>query len=122
MKKTCGIDLRPSVMVGACSPLPVELALAAEANTGLLLACNTIVDKESGGSGVPAKGRLPVLGLVGSVAQEPLATEFRQRLGTARVRIAADRRTSDARAPQLYWHTAGKVRPEEGDHDGVESR
>ncbi len=89
MKEKRGIDFRPYVILGACNPPLAERALQAEPDIGLLLPCNVVVYEDDGGSVVEAMDPVPVLGLVGNPALEPLAREVRQRLEAAITRVAA---------------------------------
>jgi uncharacterized protein (DUF302 family) len=89
MKEKRGIEFRPYVILGACNPPLAEQALHVEPDIGLLLPCNVVVYADEGGSVVEAMDPVPVLGLVGNPALEPLAREVRQRLEAAIARVAA---------------------------------
>lgn len=89
MKEKRGIDFRPYVILGACNPPLAERALQAEPDIGLLLPCNVVVYADGDGSVVEAMDPVPVLGLVGNPALEPLAREVRERLQAAVAQVAA---------------------------------
>jgi uncharacterized protein (DUF302 family) len=89
MKEKRGVDFRPYVILGACNPPLAEQAFQAEPDIGLLLPCNVVVYEVAGGSVVEAMDPVPVLGLVGNPALEPLAREVRRRLETALTQVAA---------------------------------
>lgn len=82
MKKKLGVDFRPYVILGACSPALAYQALTAERDIGLLLPCNVVVYAADapGWSVVAVMDPVEALQLTGNEAVRPIANDVRARL------------------------------------------
>ncbi len=89
MKDKLDADFRPYVILGACNPPLAYKALQAEADVGLLLPCNVVVQEDGGGARVTAMDPEAALGIVQSEALRQVATEAKTRLQRAMAAISA---------------------------------
>lgn len=81
LKNKLDVEIRPYRILGACNPPFAYKALQAEANVGLLLPCNVLVqDAGNGKTDVAAIDPLVAMSRVDNPALEPIATEVRARL------------------------------------------
>ena len=81
LKKKLGVDFRRYVILGACNPDLAHRALGAEAQIGLLLPGNVVVQEEPPGDVVDSIADPRVMfTLVENVALAPIADEADQRL------------------------------------------
>lgn len=80
MKEKLGLDGRPHVILGACSPKYAHQALAVEDDLGLLLPCNVVVYEKGEGSRVAVINAGAMMGLVGNERLAPIAEEVQARL------------------------------------------
>lgn len=81
MKEKLGVDFRPYLILGACNPQLALGALSAEAQLGLLLPCNVVVQEDGGRTVVSAVDASKMLGIVGNAELENLAQDANARLG-----------------------------------------
>ena len=95
LKEKLDVDFRRYVILGACNPLLARRALEAEAQIGLLLPCNVVVQEAPGGGTIVSiADPLAMFSVVDNPALAPVAREAEQRL--RRVIDAVDRK---GRAP-----------------------
>ncbi len=81
MKDKLGVDLRPYLILGACSPTFAHQALAAEPGIGLLLPCNVVVaEREEGGAVVSAIDPIKVFALADRDDVSGVAEQIRAKL------------------------------------------
>ena|ERR1051326_3987471 len=82
LQKKLGVDFKPYIILGACSPSLAHRALSAERSIGLLLPCNLIVyaGDRSGESVVAAVDPEVSLSRVRNEALAPLAADVKARL------------------------------------------
>jgi len=83
LKDKIGADFRPYVILGACNPQLAHAALSAEAQLGLLLPCNVVVQERAGETIVSAIDAVALLGVVGRPELEPIADQVNTRLRAA---------------------------------------
>ncbi|MDH5527883.1 MAG: DUF302 domain-containing protein [Nitrospirota bacterium] len=84
MKAKLGRDFRPYVILGACNPNLAWEALNSEADVGLLLPCNVVVEEaEGGGSRVAAIDPEAMLSVTGRDDLKELAKDVKARLNRA---------------------------------------
>lgn len=96
LKKKIDFDFRPYVILGACNPTLASQALASEAQIGLLLPCNVVVQEmPEGGVSVSIADPKAMFTLVENPAVAPVAEEADRRLRRVIAAVAAaDRRPS----------------------------
>jgi uncharacterized protein (DUF302 family) len=70
-----GAAFRPYVILGACNPQLANRALSVEAQLGLLLPCNVVVQVLDGRTVVSAIDAQAMLGIVGNSDLSPIADE-----------------------------------------------
>lgn len=80
MKEKIGADFRPYVILGACNPQLAHRGLSAEAQLGLLLPCNVVVQVQDGRTVVSAVDAAAMLGIVGNPALREVADDANARL------------------------------------------
>lgn len=81
LKKKLDVDFRRYVILGACNPPLAKRALDAEADIGLLLPCNVVVQETADGQvAVSIADPRAMFTLVDSPDIAPVATEADQRL------------------------------------------
>ena len=83
LKEKIGVEFRGYVILGACNPQLAYRALSAEAQLGLLLPCNVVVQERNGETIVSAIDAMKLLSVVGRPELEPVAEEVNARLKTA---------------------------------------
>lgn len=66
IKEKTGADFRPYIILGACNPQLAHRALSAEAQLGLLLPCNVVVQAQDGKTVVSAVDAQKMLDVVGN--------------------------------------------------------
>ncbi len=80
LKKKIDVDFRPYVILGACNPKLAHRALEGEAQIGLLLPCNVVVQEDAGGALVSIADPKVMFTVVDNAAVAPVADEADQRL------------------------------------------
>lgn len=80
MKEKIGEDFRPYLILGACNPQLAHRALSAEAQLGLLLPCNVVVQTQAGKTVVSAVDAQKMLDIVGNASLKDVATDANARL------------------------------------------
>ncbi len=80
MREKIGAPFRPYVILGACNPQLAHRALSEEAQLGLLLPCNVVVQEIDGHTIVSAVDAQAMLGVVGNARLTPVADEANARL------------------------------------------
>lgn len=87
-----GVGFRPYLILGACNPPFAHAALTQEAQLGLLLPCNLVVQADDEGCVVSAIDARAMLGLVGNPALIAVAAEIDARLARIleRIRTSAE--------------------------------
>jgi uncharacterized protein (DUF302 family) len=80
LKEKIGAEFRPYVILGACNPQFAFEALSAEAQLGLLLPCNVVVQERDAETIVSAIDAKQLLSIVGRPELEPIAGEVNARL------------------------------------------
>jgi uncharacterized protein (DUF302 family) len=81
LKEKIGAEFRPYRILGACNPHLAHQALEREAQLGLLLPCNVVVQELSGTTTVSAIDARGMLSVVGNEAMLGVADEVNERLG-----------------------------------------
>ena len=81
LKEKIGADFRPYRILGACNPDFAHQALSEEAQLGLLLPCNVVVQEEEGTTVVSAIDARALLAVVGKPSLLTVADEVNARLG-----------------------------------------
>jgi len=76
-----GAEFRPYRILGACNPHLAHQALEREAQLGLLLPCNVVVQELSGTTTVSAIDARALLSVVGNDAMMSVADDVNERLG-----------------------------------------
>lgn len=89
MREKIGAPFRPYVILGACNPQLAHRALSEEAQLGLLLPCNVVVQEIDGHTVVSAVDAQAMLGVVGNANLRPVADEANARLARVLDGIAA---------------------------------
>ena len=81
LKKKIGVDFRPYLILGACNPSLAHRALTIDAQVGLLLPCNVVIQEEPGG-GVVVSIADPraMFTVVDNPALTPIVDEVDERL------------------------------------------
>jgi uncharacterized protein (DUF302 family) len=92
LKNKLDVDFRPYIILGACNPSLAHQALSTEAEIGVLLPCNVVVQAadEAGTSNITAMDPVAALALAENTAIEPIAREVRARLERALERVAGE--------------------------------
>jgi uncharacterized protein (DUF302 family) len=80
LREKLGVELEPSIILGACNPQLAHRALEQEPDIGLLLPCNVVVRSLGHGSRFDIADPEAMLGMVGSKQLHPIAEEAKQRL------------------------------------------
>ena len=89
MKAKLDVDRDEYLILGACNPPLAHEALQAEPELGVLLPCNVVVYRTGGKTRVSAVAAEQMLGMVGTEALMPVATEVGRRLGRVLEAVAA---------------------------------
>jgi len=89
LREKIGADFRPYRILGACNPQLAQQALEAEAQLGLLLPCNLVVQVVDGRTLVSAIDAGAMMRFVDNPALEPVAIDANARLDRVLSRIAA---------------------------------
>lgn len=88
MQDKLGVAFRPYCILGACNPPLAHRALSADAQLGLLLPCNIVVQEEQGRTIVSAIDTRALLSVTGDPSLLPIADEVNARLTRVLDRIA----------------------------------
>lgn len=80
LKDKADVDFRPYLILGACNPQLAHRALSAEAQLGLLLPCNVVVQKDGDRTMVSAIDAQKMLELVGNPDVSEIASDANARL------------------------------------------
>jgi uncharacterized protein (DUF302 family) len=80
LKEKIGVDFRPYVILGACSPVFAHQTLSDEAQLGVLLPCNVVVQAQDGTTIVSAIDASKMIQFVGNDALLDVAKEIDSRL------------------------------------------
>jgi uncharacterized protein (DUF302 family) len=81
LKKKIDVDFRPYLILGACNPTLAHRALTADAQIGLLLPCNVVVQEAAGGDVVVSiADPRAMFAVVDNPALAPIVDEVDQRL------------------------------------------
>ena len=81
LKKKLGVDKRPYLILGACSPSHANRALEVLPSVGLFLPCNVVVaEDEDGAVVVSAIDAEAMFAAIGNPALEPIAEEVKAAL------------------------------------------
>ncbi len=89
LRQRLGVDTRPYVILGACSPELAQRALAIEPFVGLYLPCNVTLWPDGDDVVVTIASPEAMLGLLDDNRLQPIADEAEKRLRGALVRIAS---------------------------------
>ena len=89
LREKIGADFRPYRILGACNPQLAQQAIEAEAQLGLLLPCNLVVQVVDGRTLVSAIDAGAMMRFVDNPALEPVAIDANARLDRVLSRIAA---------------------------------
>lgn len=89
MREKIDMPFRPYLILGACNPQLAYRALTEEAQLGLLLPCNVVVQDVDGQIVVSAVDAQAMLGVVGNAALTPVADDANERLMRVLAGIAA---------------------------------
>lgn len=88
LREKLGAEMEPYVILGACNPPLAHRALSADREIGLLLPCNVVVRATEKGSRVDIVDPQAMMGIVGNVALNEVASEARQKLQQVVGRLA----------------------------------
>lgn len=80
LRKKLGIDFRPYKILGACNPQFAHRAIEAEANIGVMMPCNVVVQQLGDGVQVAAINPLVAMQAVGNADLAEFATAISARL------------------------------------------
>lgn len=80
MREKLGKDFRPYRILGACNPALAHEALSSNAQLGLLLPCNVVVQWEAGHTIVSAINARSLLSVAADPSLVPVADEVNERL------------------------------------------
>lgn len=80
LEEKLGLTRDPYLILGACNPQLAAEALDSEVDVGLLLPCNVVVYRDSGGTVVAALDPATMVGLTDNPALGQVAEEARGRL------------------------------------------
>lgn len=80
LKEKAGVDFRPYLILGACNPQLAHRALSAEAQLGLLLPCNVVVQRDGERTVVSAIDAEKMLDLVANPHVAEVAKDANARL------------------------------------------
>lgn len=80
LRKKIGVEFRPYKILGACNPRFAHRALEAEANVGLMMPCNVVVQDFGDRVQVAAIDPLAPMKAIGNADLEEFATEVSARL------------------------------------------
>ncbi len=80
MQEKIGVEFRPYLILAACNPQLAHRALTAEAQLGLLLPCNVVVQSQDGKTVVSAVDATKMLGIVGNPHLREVAEDANARL------------------------------------------
>lgn len=90
LKKKLDVDFRRYLILGACNPSLAYKALSMDAQIGLLLPCNVVIqDAESGGVMVSIADPGAMFAVVDNPALAPIVDEVDQRLRRVMVSLAS---------------------------------
>lgn len=80
-KEKLGVDFRPYLILGACSPKHAHKAVSAEEHIGLMLPCNVVLQEKSAGSTlVSVIDPIASMQAVQNDSLGPVAEEIRSKL------------------------------------------
>ncbi len=80
LRKKLGIDFRPYKILGACNPQFAHRAIEAEANIGVMMPCNVVVQEIDGRAQVAAIDPLAGMRAVGNADLDEFASTVSVRL------------------------------------------
>lgn len=80
LRKKLGIDFRPYKILGACNPQFAHRAIEAEANIGVMMPCNVVVQEIDGRAQVAAIDPLAGMRAVGNADLDEFASVVSVRL------------------------------------------
>jgi len=80
LREKLGLEFREYLIIGACNPALAHRALEADLSIGTLLPCNVVVYADRDATTLSLFDPEVGMGLAGSPALEPIATEARVRL------------------------------------------
>ena len=80
LKKKIDVDFRPYTILGACNPKLAHQALTKDAQMGLMLPCNVVVQEAEGGVEVSVINPNAMFGVMGDNSLEDVAKEADERL------------------------------------------
>jgi uncharacterized protein (DUF302 family) len=80
LKKKLDVDFRRYTILGACNPTLAHRALSQDADIGLLLPCNVVVQEADGGAEVAIVKPSAMFQVVEGDALQPVAEEAAERL------------------------------------------
>jgi uncharacterized protein (DUF302 family) len=80
LKEKAGVNFQPYLIFGACNPQLAHKALSVEAQLGLLLPCNVVVQVKDGSTVVSAVDAVKMLQVVGNPKLREVALDANERL------------------------------------------
>lgn len=89
LKEKIGVDVPPYRILGACNPNFAHQAIQREAQLGLLLPCNIVIQQVNGKTTVSAIDARALLGIIKNDYLQSVADDVNARLGRVLDRIAA---------------------------------
>lgn len=80
LRKKIGVEFRPYKILGACNPTFAHRAIETEANIGVMMPCNVVVQEMDGGVQVAAIDPLTAMQAVKNADLEEFATAISAKL------------------------------------------
>ena len=80
LRKKIGVEFRPYKILGACNPTFAHRAIETEANIGVMMPCNVVVQEIDGGVQVAAIDPLTAMQAVKNADLEEFATSISAKL------------------------------------------